>query len=66
VDDGYPYVMVRGKARTAKERDPKKDIETLAIRYRGEEKGRKDARERYWKMDRVSVEIIPERVIEEL
>ncbi len=66
VDDGYPYVMVEGKARIATERDPKKDIEALAIRYRGEEAGRKSARDRYWKMDRVSIEIIPERIIQEL
>ena len=66
VDDGYPYVMIEGKARIATERDPKKDIETLAIRYTGEERGRKSARERYWKMDRISIEIIPERVFVDL
>jgi len=66
VDDGYPYVMIEGKARIATERDPKKDIEALAIRYTGEEAGRKSARERYWKMDRVSIEIIPERVFQDL
>lgn len=66
IDDGYPYVMIEGRARIATERDPKKDIEALAIRYTGEEAGRKSARERYWKMDRVSIEIIPERVFEDL
>ena len=63
VDDGYPYVMVEGKARIAEERDPKKDIEALAIRYTGEEAGRKAARERYWKDPRVSIEIIPEKIV---
>lgn len=63
VDDGYSYVMVFGKARVAAERNPMKDIETLAVRYHGKEKGRKAARERYWKMRRVSVEIIPKKVV---
>ena len=63
VDDGYPYVMIMGKARVADERDPKLDIETLAIRYTGEERGRKAARERYWKEDRVSIEIVPEKIV---
>ena len=66
VDDGYLYVMIRGRARIAGERDGKKDIETLAIRYRGEEAGRKAARDRYWKDPRVSIEIIPERIIVDL
>jgi PPOX class probable F420-dependent enzyme len=66
VDDGYPYVMVEGRARIAEERDPKKDIETLAIRYTGEERGRKAARDRYWKQERVSIEIVPERVVQDL
>lgn len=66
VDDGYPYVMIHGKARIASERDANKDIEALAIRYTGEEAGRKAARERYWKDQRVSIEIIPERVVQNL
>jgi PPOX class probable F420-dependent enzyme len=66
VDDGYPYLMVHGKARVATERDPLKDIETLAIRYTGEENGKKSARERYWKQKRVSLEIVPEKVILQL
>jgi PPOX class probable F420-dependent enzyme len=63
VDDGYSYLMIQGKARIATERDAKKDIETLAIRYRGEEKGKKDARERYWKSERVSIEIVPDKIV---
>ncbi|MDG7007478.1 MAG: PPOX class F420-dependent oxidoreductase [Nitrososphaerota archaeon] len=63
VDDGYPYVMVEGRARIAEERDAKKDIETLAVRYTGEEAGRKAAKERYWKDPRVSIEIVPEKIV---
>ena len=66
VDDGYPYVMILGKARMAKERDANKDIEALAIRYTGEEAGRKSARERFWKQPRASIEIIPVRVISQI
>ena len=63
VDDGYPYVMIQGRARIAEERDGKRDIETLAIRYTGEVAGKKAARERYWKDPRVTIEIIPEKTI---
>lgn len=66
IDDGYAYVAVFGRGRVATERDPMRDIEALAIRYHGEEKGRKAARDRYWKMDRVSLEIIPEKVVADL
>jgi len=66
VDDGYPYVIIFGKARMAKERDAKKDIETLAIRYTGAQAGRKAARERYWKQERATIEITPERVVSQL
>jgi PPOX class probable F420-dependent enzyme len=66
VDDGYPYVIVFGWARIATERDGKKDIEALAIRYTGEEQGRKSAREMYWKQPRVTIEITPERVVDGL
>jgi len=63
IDEGYNYVSIRGTARVAKERDAKADIKALAIRYEGEEKGRRDSRERYWKQERVSIEIQPERVL---
>ncbi len=63
VDNGYEYVTVFGRGMVAEERDAKKDIENLAIRYTGEEKGRKAARDHFWKEDRVSIEIIPERVV---
>jgi len=66
VDDGYPYIMIFGRGRIAKERNPKKDIESLAIRYQGERRGRKAARDYYWKQDRVSIEIVPERVVVDL
>jgi PPOX class probable F420-dependent enzyme len=63
VDDGYPYLIIFGRARIAEERDGKKDIETLAIRYQGEERGKKAARSIYWKQPRVSFEIMPERIV---
>ena len=63
VDSGYPYVILFGKARIAKERDGKRDIETLAIRYTGPVRGRKSAREVFWKQPRASIEITPERVV---
>ena len=63
IDDGYHYVILFGRARMADERDGKKDIESLAIRYHGEERGRRAAREIYWKQPRVSMEIIVERVV---
>jgi PPOX class probable F420-dependent enzyme len=66
VDDGYPHVIMFGKARMAKERDANKDIETLAIRYTGPQAGRKAARERYWKQERATIEITPERVVSQL
>ena len=66
VDSGYPYVILFGKARIAKERDGKKDIEALAIRYTGPVQGRKSARETYWKQPRASIEITPERVVDGL
>jgi PPOX class probable F420-dependent enzyme len=66
VDSGYPYVILFGKARIAKERDAKKDIETIAIRYTGAAQGKKAARERYWKQPRASIEILPERVVDGL
>jgi PPOX class probable F420-dependent enzyme len=66
VDDGYPYIVIFGKGRIAKERDGKKDIESLAIRYQGEERGRKSAREVYSRQPRVSIEIVPERLVSEL
>ena len=66
VDDGYPYVIVFGRARMMKERDAKKDIETLAIRYMGATAGRRAARERYRKQERATIEIIPERVVSQL
>ena len=66
VDNGYSYVIAEGEARVADERDAKKDIETLAIKYTGEEAGKKSARERFWKMDRVTLEVIPKKVITDL
>ena len=66
IDDGYPHISVFGRARIASERDANKDIESLAIRYTGEKEGRKAAKERYWKQERVSIEIIPDRIVSSL
>jgi PPOX class probable F420-dependent enzyme len=63
VEDGYPHVIIFGRARIAPERDGKKDIQTLAIMYTGEAQGRKSAREIYWKQPRATIEITPERVV---
>ncbi len=66
VHEEYSYIALEGEARIAVERDPPKDIETLAVRYQGERDGKKAARDRYWKQKRVSIELIPSRVIEQL
>lgn len=66
VDDGYPYVVLFGRARIAKERDAKADIEALAVRYTGEARGRRSARDTFWKQPRVSIEIVPERAVVDL
>ena len=66
VDDGYPHVILFGKARIAKERDRMKDIEKLAIRYTGKRAGTKAARTRFWNEPRASIEIRPERLVVEL
>jgi PPOX class probable F420-dependent enzyme len=63
IDDGYPYLVIFGKGRIADERDPLKDIETLAIRYHGEKKGKKQARDYFAKQKRVTIEIVPDRVV---
>src|SRR5436309_9834435 len=56
VHEGYSYLLIEGRARIAKERDPLKDIERLAVRYQREAEGRKAARNNYWKQERVSIE----------
>ena len=66
VDSGYPYVILFGRARIARERDSKKDIEDLAIRYTGPAQGKKSARETFWKQPRATIEITPERVVDGL
>lgn len=66
VHEEYSYVLVEGRARIANERDPLKDIETLAVRYRGEAEGSKEARNYYWKQKRVSFEVIPSKFVEQL
>jgi len=65
-DNGYQYVIIFGRARLAMGRDANKDIETLAIRYTGAKAGRKAARERYWKQERATIEITPDRVVSQL
>ena len=63
IDADYQYLTVSGTAREATERDPYKDIESLAIRYNGEAKGRRQARQQFSKEPRVSFEIVPARVL---
>ena len=66
VHEGYSYVLIDGRARIAKERDPLKDIERLAVRYQGEKEGRKAARNYYRKQKRVSIEVVPRKFVEQL
>ena len=66
VHEGYSYLLIEGRARIAKERDPLKDIERLAVRYQGEAEGRKAARNNYWKQERVSMEVVPTKFVEQL
>ena len=66
VHEGYSYLLIEGRARIAKERDPLKDIERLAVRYQGEAEGRKAARNNYWKQERVSMEVVPRKFVEQL
>lgn len=66
MDDAYSYVLVEGHARIARERDALKDILDLAIRYTGKTQGRKQYDNWYSKQKRVSIEISPEKVIEQL
>lgn len=66
VDDGYDYVMVKGTARASTVRDPQKDIEALAVRYHGKEKGEQQARDVFQKMRRITFEITPESVVESI
>ena len=66
IHEGYSYVLVEGRARIAKERDPLKDIERLAVRYQGEKEGRKAARNYYRKQKRVSIEVVPRKFVEQL
>jgi PPOX class probable F420-dependent enzyme len=63
VDDGYMYVLVKGYAYVASNRDPHKDIRMLAIRYLGKEKGLEQYKNIYSKQERVSVIIEPVKVI---
>jgi len=65
VDEGTQYVMVKGRARLADERDAAKDTEKLAIKALGEEAGPKRARE-IMKIKHVSIEVLPERVVASL
>lgn len=65
VDDGTQYVMVKGRARIANDRDTAKDTEKLAIKALGEEAGPKRARE-IMKIKHVSIEVLPERVVASL
>ena len=62
VDEGTLYVMAKGRARVANDRDTAKDTEKLAIKALGEEAGPKRAKE-IMKIKHVSIEVMPERVV---
>ena len=40
--------------------------ERLAVRSQGETEGRKAARNNYWKQERVSMEVVPTKFVEQL
>lgn len=62
VDEGTRYVLVRGRARVADERDTAEDTKRLAIKALGEEAGRNRVPE-IMKIKHVSIEVLPERVV---
>jgi PPOX class probable F420-dependent enzyme len=62
IDEGETYVMVKGVARIAEERDPEGDTRRLALRYEGPAKGVRSAAE-LLKEKHVSIEVSPERVV---
>ena len=62
IDDGYKYVMVKGKARINGERDVEKESEKLALRYLGVEAARKMLPD-ILKVKHVIVEMAPEKVL---
>jgi PPOX class probable F420-dependent enzyme len=61
IDDGYKYVMVKGRAGINSERDVEKESEKLATRYLGIEAARKMLPD-ILKVKHVVVEVIPEEV----
>ncbi|MDA4128559.1 MAG: PPOX class F420-dependent oxidoreductase [Thaumarchaeota archaeon] len=66
IHDGYSYVQVRGEASISKTRNPYDDIRSLAVSYRGREEGERQFREIYSEQKRVTIEIKPEKVYENL
>jgi PPOX class probable F420-dependent enzyme len=61
IDDAYKYVLVKGKAKVNDERNVEKDTERLAVRYLGEEAGRKMLPD-ILKVKHVVLEVIPEEI----
>ncbi len=66
IEDGYRYVLVKGYATVAENRDPYEDIKMLSVRYLGKKKGLKQYRDFYSKGNRVSIIIKPVKIISSL
>jgi PPOX class probable F420-dependent enzyme len=61
IDDAYEYVLVKGKAKINDQGDIEKETERQAVRYLGNEEGRKMLPE-ILKVKHVIVEVTPEEV----
>ncbi|HEY7357905.1 MAG TPA: PPOX class F420-dependent oxidoreductase [Ktedonobacterales bacterium] len=67
VVDGYRWVTISGQvALNDDQAVAQPDIKRLAIRYHGQEKGEKQARESFSKQQRVTIRLKIERVVEDL
>ena len=56
VADGYRYMTIKGHAELVYNQErTQADIKALAIRYHGQEKGERQARELYSKQERVTI-----------
>ena len=65
IEDDYNFLTINGTIEMIDDPEiAQHDIYRLAARYHGEEKARRQMREKFSKEKRVSLRLIPERVIE--